>query len=349
MRVTELDSRTVFVVHGRNRQLAESVCSFLRAIDLRPLLFSDGVVATGKAAPYVGEVLDALFSQAQAVVVLFTPDDEARLRPDLVSPTDPAHEKDLTYQARPNVIFEAGMALARDAQRTVLVEIGTLRPFSDIGGRHVVRLANDSVSRHEFARRLGVAGCPINLTHIGWHTAGNFDVTTHGGVTRAGLNAKVDTAGPHLFVGYEHLRRDLDPVAQHESRAPFFLKNDGSETALNIQVARSRIDTRVITLSTMSKQLGAGESTTLTMYSQDRIDTHLDYEVAQILHARIEAGNTTDLIVTIPIDLEFMNREGTRFETGFAVIAGAFARGDGTFQMEPFRVEVRRPRAPKAG
>jgi hypothetical protein len=93
------------------------------------------------------EVLDVAFSKAQAIVVLLTPDDEAILREQFRSPNDPAYESQLTPQARPNVIFEAGMALGRSADRTVIIEIGELRPFNDIFGRHVVRLNNSSTSR----------------------------------------------------------------------------------------------------------------------------------------------------------------------------------------------------------
>jgi hypothetical protein len=69
--------RNVFVVHGRNEQLRLELFSFLRAIDLNPIEFSRAVSMTGNASPYVGEILDAAFRNAQAAIVLMTPDDEA--------------------------------------------------------------------------------------------------------------------------------------------------------------------------------------------------------------------------------------------------------------------------------
>src|SRR5206468_2612596 len=132
----------VFVVHGRNQALRDSIFDFLRAIGLHPLEWSEAVQLTGEASPYVGRVLDVAFKNAQAVVVLITPDDEARLKQEFQKEDDPPYEKQLTGQARPNVLFEAGMAMGRDANRTVLVEVGKLRPFSDVGGRHAVRLTD---------------------------------------------------------------------------------------------------------------------------------------------------------------------------------------------------------------
>ena len=165
----------VFVVHGRNHKSRDALFTFLRSIGLHPLEWNEAVRATGKASPYIGEILDAAFSQAGAVVVLMTPDDEARLREPFVSANDPPHETELTGQARPNVIFEAGMAMGRDADRTVLIELGSLRPFSDIGGRHVIRLDDRTQRRQELAQRLQSAGCPVNLDGTDWHTAGDFD------------------------------------------------------------------------------------------------------------------------------------------------------------------------------
>ena len=148
---------------------------FLRSLDLHPLEWSEAVSSTGKASPYIGEILDAAFSSAHAVVVLFTPDDEARLRAPFRVENDPAHETELTGQARPNVLFEAGMAMGRDQDRTVLVELGNLRPFSDVAGRHAIRLDNSSQRRQELAQRLKVAGCPVNLQGTDWHLAGDFE------------------------------------------------------------------------------------------------------------------------------------------------------------------------------
>ncbi len=111
----------------------------------------------------------------QAVVVLMTPDDEARLREAYQGRDERAEETELTPQPRPNVLIEAGMALGLFPERTVIVELGRLRPASDIGGRHVIRMANSIEKRQELAQRLQTAKCTVNLTGTDWHTAGDFD------------------------------------------------------------------------------------------------------------------------------------------------------------------------------
>ena len=168
-------TREVFVVHGRYNDANAALFEFLRSIDLHPLEWSEVASLTGRPSPYIGEILDAAFSHAHAVVVLLTPDDEARLRHPFRVENDPPHETQLTGQARPNVLFEAGMAMGRDENRTVLVELGTLRPFSDIAGRHVIRMDNSSQRRQDLAQRLEAAGCPVNLKGTAWHTAGDFE------------------------------------------------------------------------------------------------------------------------------------------------------------------------------
>ena len=169
------DAREVFVVHGRNDTAREAMFAFLRSIDLIPLEWNVAREDTGKPSPYIGEILQAAFSRAHAVVVLLTPDDEARLKPQFRADADPPYETQLTGQARPNVLFEAGMAMGGQPDRVVLVELGNLRPFTDIAGLHIVRMDNSSQRRQELAQKLRTAGCPINLNGESWHTAGDFE------------------------------------------------------------------------------------------------------------------------------------------------------------------------------
>lgn len=172
--VPSRDRRAVFIVHGRNEPARAALFTFLRAVGLHPLEWGEVVAATGNAVPYIGQILDAAFARAQAVVVLLTPDDEGRLREEFRNPSDGPHETELTPQARQNVIFEAGMAMGRSPDRTVLVELGTLRPFSDVGGRHVIRLTDSVARRQDLALRLRTAGCAVNIDGTDWHTAGDF-------------------------------------------------------------------------------------------------------------------------------------------------------------------------------
>lgn len=146
---------------------------FLRSIALFPIEWSQARALTGEATPMIEKILDTAFQHAQAILVLFTPDEIVTLRSEYSNgDTDP----DLTAaaQSRPNVFFEAGMAMGRDSQRTVLVELGTMRKFSDILGRHVLRIENDHEKRHDLALRLASAGCDVDITGLDWYASGNF-------------------------------------------------------------------------------------------------------------------------------------------------------------------------------
>jgi len=170
----EANKSRVFVIHGRNEEVRRALFDFLRAIDLKPIEWSEAVAITGKPSPFVGEILDAAMRYAQAIIVLFTGDDQARLRDEFLWVNDPVYERETTPQSRPNVIFEAGMALGKYPERTILVQVGTLRPFSDIAGRHFIRLRNSSKSRQELAGRLKLAGCDVDLSGTDWHDAGSL-------------------------------------------------------------------------------------------------------------------------------------------------------------------------------
>ena len=169
-----VNSKAVMVVYGRDSEARRAMFDFLRALKLDPQEWGKLIERTGKATPYVGEVLERAFEEAAAVVVVLTPDDEAQLRDEFQSGDDPEYERALTPQARPNVLFEAGMAFGIHPDRTVLVELGSLRPFSDVGGRHVVRLDGTPEPLREIARRLKAAGCDVDESGDDWTAPARF-------------------------------------------------------------------------------------------------------------------------------------------------------------------------------
>lgn len=168
------DSSIVFVVYGRNEKIRKSMFSFLRSIGLSPLEWNSLLLKTGKASPYIGEILEKAFTMAQAVIVVLTPDDEVKLKDEFISDTDDNNEKNIMGQARPNVLFEGGMAMGRHPERTIFVQIGNVKPFSDIFGRHVIKLNNNTAVRQDLANRLKNAGCNVDLEGTDWHTSGDF-------------------------------------------------------------------------------------------------------------------------------------------------------------------------------
>jgi predicted nucleotide-binding protein len=165
---------TVFVVHGRDEQIRQSVFSFLRALGLRPLEWEAAVRLTGKGSPYVGEVLDVGLAAAQAVVVIMSPDEDVRLREPLHSEPGDA---EWAMQPRPNVYLELGMALAKNKDKTIILQVGEVRSISDIDGRLIVRMNGTPTERNKFAQRLRTAGLDPDTTGGDWLKIGTFKKT----------------------------------------------------------------------------------------------------------------------------------------------------------------------------
>lgn len=165
---------SVFVVHGRDELLRKSMFEFLRTLGLNPMEWNHAVASAKGANPYVGDILEAAMARVQAVVILFSPDEISYLKEQFWNSDDARGDGKPAGQARPNVLFEAGLALGAHPEKTVIVQVGKVRPFSDIAGKHLVKLSQER-GRNDLANRLQKIGCAVNKEGDDWMTAGNFE------------------------------------------------------------------------------------------------------------------------------------------------------------------------------
>ncbi|WP_053734344.1 TIR domain-containing protein [Nocardia sp. NRRL S-836] len=209
----ETRDNSVFVIHGRDKKARREFYTFLRAIGLDPVEWAEVLGETGKGLPHIGEVLRTVMSKGRAIIVLSTPDDIVELKPEHADDED---DRDLrpTGQARPNVIFEAGMALALEPDRTLLVEFGKVRRFTDIDGYHAVRLDNSAEKRQLLAQRLQDIGCPVKRVGSDWLQAGDLTppVSSAGGAEGDAVHVEHELGQLSL----RNVRVNLDESIQGE-------------------------------------------------------------------------------------------------------------------------------------
>ncbi len=156
----------IFLVHGRNIKAASWIRSCLTQIGMRTIEWDQAIHLTGSASPYILDTVRSGMSAANATIVLFTGDEEVKLRQELRQPGETENEG---YQSRPNVWLEAGIALAIDRERTIFIEYGNCRGASDLGDVQFIRYAEgDPVNEflRVLAARLMTAGCKSNLLNI---------------------------------------------------------------------------------------------------------------------------------------------------------------------------------------
>ncbi len=173
------NGKNVFVVYGRNKSIKREMFAFLKMLNLSPIPWEEAVLSTNRSASYIGETLDGLLQQAQAVVVLLTGDDEAQLRSELFINSDLEDDRVPFPQPRPNVSFEAGMAFSHSwlAPRTILVEIGKVRISRALEGRHRIKLSNKMSDRWSLVRSLQATGCEVQIPNFELlRNVGDFEV-----------------------------------------------------------------------------------------------------------------------------------------------------------------------------
>lgn len=173
------NSRMVYVVYGYNLAVRDAMYAFLKALDLQPITKEAAVNWTGEGSPFADRVIDVAFEHARAVIVLFTGDDQAHLRSELHKQYEEASEKSVSFQPRQDQIFEAGYAFSRFPERTILVQVGHVKLFSDIDGRYMSNFTGKENERKDLINRLKSVGCIVNDQGDAWRSAGDFSRAAH--------------------------------------------------------------------------------------------------------------------------------------------------------------------------
>ncbi len=174
---TDKDMRKVFVIHGRNTKLRQSMFTLLRGMDLDPREWETLVAETKKGFPHNLEVVKRGLDSAAAVVALWTAEDFAHLRGDLASDEVPELP---TLQPRPNVLLETGLALALKVDKVVVVRVGKLRGASDLDGLNYLTIEDSPAGkdfkwRKNLHDRLQTLGASVNTSgRTEYLSAGDF-------------------------------------------------------------------------------------------------------------------------------------------------------------------------------
>ena len=165
----------VFVIYGRNEIAYTELASFLLSLGLEVIEWEHAVRIADNPSPYIGDVIDSAFNCASAILVLLTPDEDVVLKQELRKDDDNTMP---LGQARANVIFEAGAAWAKHPSKTIIVQMGKQNIWSDIDGKHLVRISNALRDRKRLINRLQTVGC--NLVDITassfWEKQGNLEL-----------------------------------------------------------------------------------------------------------------------------------------------------------------------------
>ncbi len=146
-------NRKVFVVHGHNVAIKESVARYLLELDLVPVILSE--------QPNKGRTIIEKFEQSSDVgfaVVLLTADDVGRPK---------EHKSALQPRARQNVILELGYFIGALKRQRVcaLYERGVEVP-SDFLGVVWVEIDDGNAWKQTLARELKAAGIDIDLNAL---------------------------------------------------------------------------------------------------------------------------------------------------------------------------------------
>ena len=145
-----LDSRRVFVVHGRDEAAKEKVRTFLTQLELEPVILDE--------QPSQGQTVIEKFegnADVDFAVVLFTPDDTGGL-------ADSSNEP--RPRARQNVIFELGFFVGKLGRKKVCVlHKGGVEIMSDYHGIVYVDMDDAGAWQLQLAKEIRNVGLNVDM------------------------------------------------------------------------------------------------------------------------------------------------------------------------------------------
>lgn len=107
------ESNRIFIVHGHDEGMKESVSRFLEKIGLEPIILHEKPGA-GKT---IIEKFESHSEDCNVAIVLLSPDDRVVLGENRIEDTN---EEDIKYRARQNVIFELGFFIGKLSRSQVI-------------------------------------------------------------------------------------------------------------------------------------------------------------------------------------------------------------------------------------
>ena len=144
-----MNTKEIFIVHGRDNETKETVARFLEHLDLEPVILHE--------QPNQGRTIIEKFEQHAQVgfaVALLTPDDIGALQEDA---------RNLKSRARQNVIFEFGYFIGRIGRnRVCALTKGDVEIPSDYDGVVYIPLDDAGGWKMELVRELKGAGIDVD-------------------------------------------------------------------------------------------------------------------------------------------------------------------------------------------
>jgi len=147
-------SKKVFIVHGRNNEMKETVSRFLEKLGLEPIILHEQPNAGRTIIEKFLEYADVSFA-----IILMTPDDSGGLIGELFEKQKP--------RARQNVILELGFFLGKiGRERTCIIYDQSVEIPSDYNGVLYVPYDREGAWQLKLAKEMKNASLPFDMNSL---------------------------------------------------------------------------------------------------------------------------------------------------------------------------------------